>query len=72
MTIYQIDRFEGGFAVLADIESGAVEAVPPAALPFGAKELDILVFENGSYTMDYKKTEELKRQAQELYKRMTP
>jgi hypothetical protein len=69
MNIYQIDRFEGGLAVLVDIESGGVRALAPGALPFGAKELDILVFENGRYTMDYKKTEELKRRARDLYAR---
>jgi hypothetical protein len=51
--LYQIDRFEGGFAVLVDIESGETKTVLAADLPDGAAELDMLAYEGGRYTMAF-------------------
>ena len=50
-----IDRFEGNLA-LCEKEDKTILAIPKAQLPIGVKEGDVLVEENGSFSVDTEAT----------------
>lgn len=50
-----IDRFEGDLA-LCEKEDKTILAIPKAQLPIGVKEGDVLVEENGSFSVDTEAT----------------
>ena len=71
MKTYQIDRFEGNYAVFIDINDFSVLTVLKSDLPLGAKELDVIQAENNHFTIDYDLTEKLKKEAEELFEELT-
>ena len=65
---YIIDRFEGEFAVL-EKEDGGIIDVPKSEIE-GAKEGDVVLFENGLYTIDIEETEKRKALIEEKMKKL--
>lgn len=65
---YIIDRFEGEFAVL-EKEDGGIIDVPKSEIE-GAKEGDVVLFENGFYTIDIEETEKRKALIEEKMKKL--
>jgi len=59
MEKYIIDRFEEGYAVL-EREDGKIQNVLKSSLP-EVKKGDVIIFENGVYTVDNKETERRKK-----------
>ena len=58
MLSYVIERFEGDVAVLEDCESCKRIEVDRCTLPRTAKEGDVVEEHNGSYSVNYKATDE--------------
>jgi len=67
MVTYQLDRFEGDYAVFVNIEDFSILNVSKLDLPPGAQELDIIRCEDEQFIIDYAKTEELKTQTYNLF-----
>ena len=65
-----IDRFEGNLA-LCEKEDKTILAIPKAQLPIGVKEGDVLVEENGSFSVDteatYQRREKIDRLMNDLW-----
>ena len=66
---YTVDRFEGDFAVLED-ENRTMKDVPRGALPEEAKEGDVLIFAEGSYSLDSEETARRKEDVRERLQRL--
>lgn len=54
---YAVDRIEGDYAVLEDLETGEIFNIELTKLP-NVRETDVLVFENGEYKIDENAKEE--------------
>ena len=54
---YAVDRIEGDYAVLEDLETGEIINIELTKLP-NVRETDVLVFENGEYKIDESAKEE--------------
>ena len=54
---YAVDRIEGDYAVLEDLETGEIINIELTKLP-NVRETDVLVFENGEYKIDENAKEE--------------
>lgn len=65
---YIIDRFEGEFAVLEKEEGGTFD-VPKSEI-IDAKEGDVVIFDNGIYTVDKEETKKRKELIAEKIKRL--
>ncbi len=52
---YIVDRIEGSFAVLQD-DNETLTTHPLSALPAGVRPGDVLLLENGAYTVDSEAT----------------
>ncbi|ANS51930.1 hypothetical protein BT246_66380 (plasmid) [Bacillus thuringiensis] len=59
-----IDRFEGELAVI-EINNSTID-VPKSKLPSTAKEGDVLIIEDGTYTIDKNETDKKRREVQNL------
>ncbi|MDR4173958.1 DUF3006 domain-containing protein [Bacillus nitratireducens] len=59
-----IDRFEGELAVI-EINNSTID-VPKAKLPSAAKEGDVLIIEDDTYTIDKNETDKRRREVQDL------
>ena len=68
MEKYIVDRFEENFAVL-EKESGGTIDVDKTLLP-GAKEGDVVIFENGTYSVSEDETKKRKAFMAEKIKRL--
>lgn len=53
---YAVDRIEGKFIVLENIETNEIINIPASSLP-EVKEGDIVIYENNTYRIDQKETE---------------
>lgn len=67
MKTYQLERFEGDYAIFVDTEDFSILPVSKPDLPKGAKELDIIEFDNEKFIINYEKTEKIKKQTQALF-----
>ncbi|MED4978126.1 DUF3006 domain-containing protein [Heyndrickxia faecalis] len=65
MKRYIIDHFEEKFAVCEDENMKLVD-IERSKLPISAKEGDALIYENGEYRVDKKRTDEMKREIEKL------
>lgn len=65
---YIVDRFEGEFAVLEKEEGGTID-VPRSEIP-KAKEGDVVLFENGAYSIDAEETKKRKALIEEKMKKL--
>ena len=65
---YIIDRFEGAFEVL-EKEDGGIIDVPKSEIE-GAKAGDVVLFENGFYTIDIEETDKRKALIEEKMKKL--
>lgn len=54
---YAVDRIEGDYAVLEDLETREIINIELTKLP-NVRETDVLVFENGEYKIDENAKEE--------------
>ena len=63
-----IDRFEGGYAVLAS-ENGSI-SIPREQLPPEAAEGDVLICKNGSYLINKEATARKRRQTRTRLRRL--
>ncbi|EJS46364.1 DUF3006 domain-containing protein [Bacillus nitratireducens] len=59
-----IDRFEGELAVI-EINNSTID-VPKSKLPSAAKEGDVLIIEDDTYTIDKNETDKRRREVQDL------
>jgi hypothetical protein len=67
-----IDRFENGFAVVEDGESGEIFDIPVSNLPAGAREGSVLKRTESGYILgekDKKRSDEIKSLFERLKKR---
>lgn len=62
---YTIDRFEGDIAVCEDRENNKMINIKKENLPQGAKEGSVLKYENGKYSLDKEKEEEISKRIKE-------
>lgn len=62
---YTIDRFSGDYALLEDDEQTVVR-VERSLLPVEAREGDVLIHENGEYTVDRDATADRRKLMNEL------
>lgn len=60
-----IDRFEGDLAV-CEKEDKKIINIEKSKLPSNVKEGDVIVYENGKYSIDLKETNERKRKIKKL------
>jgi len=67
---YAIDRFEEDRAILIPSEGGEAVEVARALLPEGARESDILSFEEGVYTILSEETARKKAEVSERLKNL--
>ena len=63
-----IDRFEGALAVI-ETDGGMIE-INASELPENAREGDVLVLENGRYTVDHEATEQRRKNASDRLRRL--
>ena len=63
-----IDRFEGETAVI-ETDGGMIE-INVSELPENAREGDVLVLENGRYTVDPEATEQRRKNASDRLRRL--
>ena len=68
MERYVIDRFEGDFVVLEKSDGTTID-VEKTEIPT-AKEGDVLILENGVYTIDKEDTQERKKRIEEKMKKL--
>jgi hypothetical protein len=61
-----IDRFEDDYVVVEWLDTKQSEAVPIRLMPSGAKMNDVLVQQNGSWTVDLQATKERAEQTEQL------
>ena len=67
--MYIIDRFEGDFAV---VENGdAFENIPRSALPENISEGDVIVLENGRWSVNTSETDIRRARIREKMNRLT-
>lgn len=66
MKRYIIDHFEGEKFAVCEDENLKLVDIERSKLPETAKEGDALVFENGKYRIDKKRTEEMKKEIEKL------
>jgi len=64
---YIIDRFEESFAVCQNIINDNIENIKREFIPKEAKEGDVIVFSDGKYFLDNKKTEKRKKIIKEKF-----
>ncbi|WP_046721435.1 DUF3006 domain-containing protein [Heyndrickxia coagulans] len=66
MKRYIIDHFEGEKFAVCEDESLKLVDIERSKLPKSAKEGDALIYENGEYRIDKKRTDEMKREIEKL------
>lgn len=66
MKRYIIDHFEGEEFAVCENESLKRVDIKRSELPKNAKEGDALIYENGKYKIDKKRTEEMKKEIEKL------
>ncbi|NCG67162.1 DUF3006 family protein [Bacillus coagulans] len=66
MKRYIIDHFEGEKFAVCEDESLKLVDIERSKLPKSAKEGDALIYENGEYRVDKKRTDEMKREIEKL------
>ncbi|MGI5902216.1 MAG: DUF3006 domain-containing protein [Desulfitobacteriia bacterium] len=60
-----VDRFEGDYAVI-ELENMKMRAIKKESLPQGAKEGSAIVFTDGKWQLDEKRTISLEKEIQDL------
>ncbi len=68
MKKFIVDRFEEEYAVLEKEEGGTIDVLK-SELP-EVKEGDLLIYENGFYTVDYEETQKRKELIQEKMRKL--
>ena len=68
MKKFIVDRFEEEYAVLEKEEGGTIDVLK-SELP-EVKEGDVLIYENGFYTVDYEETQKRKELIQEKMRKL--
>lgn len=66
---YTVDRMEEGLAVLQD-EQEQIHTVPLTKLPSSVRPGDVLLFENGAYTVDVEETRARRERILQLQNRL--
>ncbi|AJH78139.1 DUF3006 domain-containing protein [Heyndrickxia coagulans] len=66
MKRYIIDHFEGEKFAVCEDESLKLVDIERSKLPKSAKEGDALIYENGEYRIDKKRTDEMKREIEKM------